>query len=635
MPFITDPATGQQRWSSDNSPAANRINLSGSLVAQDERIDDLEGNINDLTTGGVDTIYYKDESNEWQAAEIGDGLQFSGGTLRVNAHPSDEVDDRIDGLTANDSTKLIYSTQDHATPSYVRSATCWGADIDMTCISPWNSGNSAFWAGTAITPRHIAMANHAYVATNSTIRFITSTGSVVTRTVTNSTRVGSTDIRIGLLDSDLPSSITPAKLLPDDYARWWTAAGTAIAFTDQEEKLMVADITSLSSTLLTIEEPDDATRQSFYETPVSNDSGNPLFIIVNGDVVLIGCFTSTSTAGFIGGDNLASVLSTITSLGAYGHSPSYATFSPGIDAAQVRNPVGFSLPASVVTSGVINANRLGTGVVGSGALVLHDDGVFRAVSGAGLGDVSASANFATDNRLIRSDGTTKNVQASTWSLTDGGNMSATITSGISLSLSAEGGDGIYVGCSTVSSYALWGDGLFTGSMGVVGAGWVASAVGVVASALDSGATALAVDNVDGFRVSINSAATANRSWQIPDDAATTNVFASRGFVPQNSKSADYTLVATDAGKHIYHPSTDTTPRTFTIPANASVAFQVGTEVRFVNDSSAGAITIAITSDTLVLAGSGSTGSRTLAANGVATALKVTSTRWIISGTGLT
>lgn len=107
------------------------------------------------------------------------------------------------------------------------------------------------------------------------------------------------------------------------------------------------------------------------------------------------------------------------------------------------------------------------------------------------------------------------------------------------------------------------------------------------------------------------------------------------YIPQNSRSADYTLALSDGGGHVYHPSADTTPRTFTIPANASVAFPVGSAVTFVNDSSAGAITIAITSDTLVLMGTGSTGSRTLAANGIATALKVSTTRWVISGTGLT
>jgi hypothetical protein len=36
-----------------------------------------------------------------------------------------------------------------------------------------------------------------------------------------------------------------------------------------------------------------------------------------------------------------------------------------------------------------------------------------------------------------------------------------------------------------------------------------------------------------------------------------------------------------------------------------------------------------------LSPAGTTGSRTLAANGIATAIKISSTEWIISGTGLT
>ena len=106
-------------------------------------------------------------------------------------------------------------------------------------------------------------------------------------------------------------------------------------------------------------------------------------------------------------------------------------------------------------------------------------------------------------------------------------------------------------------------------------------------------------------------------------------------VPQNSQSAAYTLVLGDAGKNIYHPGADTTARIWTIPANGSVAFPIGTAITFINDTSGGAITISITTDTLVLAGAGTTGSRTLAANGMATCIKMTSTRWMINGAGLT
>jgi hypothetical protein len=105
-------------------------------------------------------------------------------------------------------------------------------------------------------------------------------------------------------------------------------------------------------------------------------------------------------------------------------------------------------------------------------------------------------------------------------------------------------------------------------------------------------------------------------------------------IPQNSQSAAYTLVAADAGKHIFHPSTDANARTFTIPANGSVAYPIGTAISFVNMTSQ-VVSIAITTDTMYLAGTGTTGTRSLAQYGTATALKLTSTTWIISGAGLT
>jgi hypothetical protein len=104
-------------------------------------------------------------------------------------------------------------------------------------------------------------------------------------------------------------------------------------------------------------------------------------------------------------------------------------------------------------------------------------------------------------------------------------------------------------------------------------------------------------------------------------------------IPQNSKSTAYTTVLADAGKHIYHPASDANPRTFTIDSNANVAYPIGTAITFINRTSQ-SVTIAIASDTMTLAGTTSTGSRGLAQNGIATVVKVETTEWIISGTGL-
>jgi hypothetical protein len=105
-------------------------------------------------------------------------------------------------------------------------------------------------------------------------------------------------------------------------------------------------------------------------------------------------------------------------------------------------------------------------------------------------------------------------------------------------------------------------------------------------------------------------------------------------IPINSQSAAYTAVLADSGKCIFHPSTDANARTFTIPANSSVAYPIGTAISFVNMTSQ-VVSIAITTDTMYLAGTGTTGTRSLAQYGTATALKIESNKWIISGAGLT
>ena len=105
-------------------------------------------------------------------------------------------------------------------------------------------------------------------------------------------------------------------------------------------------------------------------------------------------------------------------------------------------------------------------------------------------------------------------------------------------------------------------------------------------------------------------------------------------IPINSQSTAYTLVLGDAGKCIYHPTTDANARTFTIPANSSVAYPVGTAISFINMTS-NVVSIAITTDTMYLSSAGTTGTRSLAQYGSATAIKMTSTTWLISGSGLT
>lgn len=105
-----------------------------------------------------------------------------------------------------------------------------------------------------------------------------------------------------------------------------------------------------------------------------------------------------------------------------------------------------------------------------------------------------------------------------------------------------------------------------------------------------------------------------------------------GGAPINTQAGTtYTLAITDAGGAVN--GTNAAAKTFTVPANSSVPILPSTFITIIN-SGAGAMSIPITTDTMTLAGTTLTGTRTLAQNGIANLFKLTTTTWLISGIGL-
>ena len=101
-------------------------------------------------------------------------------------------------------------------------------------------------------------------------------------------------------------------------------------------------------------------------------------------------------------------------------------------------------------------------------------------------------------------------------------------------------------------------------------------------------------------------------------------------IPQSTQNGTYTFALSDAGSQVYHSSASA--HTWTIPANSSVAFPVGSVITLVNDNGGGNVTVAITTDTLRRGdGTAGTGSRTLGPDAVASLVKITSTSWMITG----
>lgn len=138
-------------------------------------------------------------------------------------------------------------------------------------------------------------------------------------------------------------------------------------------------------------------------------------------------------------------------------------------------------------------------------------------------------------------------------------------------------------------------------------------------------------SINGTTIPSSATLLTSTSTTVPTAANATSA-SQFGFMglPQVSTATGLSLTAAHAGKHIY---TTATGQTHTIPANGSVPLEIGTTIVFINPAAV-STSIAITTDTMYLAGTGTTGTRTLAAYGMATAVKITSTSWMISGNGL-
>lgn len=271
--------------------------------------------------------------------------------------------------------------------------------------------------------------------------------------------------------------------------------------------------------------------------------------------------------------------------------------------------------ADAVT-GNLGVTHLNGGTGASSSTFWRGDGTWN--TPAGGGDVTAAANFANDNRLIRSDGTTKGVQASGITLSDTDDLSgiASLT-GTTLTVDTFGIN------DTDDSHQLQiacGSNLTANRILTFTTGDAARTVTIQGDVTLPAGTAVVTANLGtGVLTQLGLAA----------DGTDVDAIGFRG-VPQNSQSVNYTCVMADAGKCIFHPSGGGAGDTYTIPANASVAYEIGTVIKFKNMDS-NSVTIAITTDTMTLIPAGTTGSRTLAQYGEAYAEKITSTSWTITG----
>jgi hypothetical protein len=251
---------------SSSNPSVLTINNNGGIATyQNDGYCTITAISNDGETSAIGLYAQKTYSGN-----IDSFNSWANNSLAKNT--TDAIDSRISNKVPGYS-KPIFSNINNSSNIYIRNTGCWVSDIDLTCISPWNSYGGNNMAGVLISPRHVLFAAHYQPPVGTTIRYVTSDNIVINRTIeTLQTDPSYTpyypDITIGVLNSDVPNSISFAKILPENWTSYLPSISHPIKLpvliTDQEKKAMVADLYAISNQVVLMR-PTNSFRLSFYE----------------------------------------------------------------------------------------------------------------------------------------------------------------------------------------------------------------------------------------------------------------------------------------------------------------------------------------------------------------------------------
>ena len=273
---------------------------------------DITGQTNGATDKSVNCLIFNKHGNSEFSLSVSGQSENS-----LAKHSTSQVNSRItDTMSLAANTSMLTSFTD---PNGVlegggfnapRSESFWAKDIDFTSVSIWNSqGNESALGGadyrqrgaTAITKRHIIMAKHFKIGSGKVVYFIDLDGTWISRTISAIADHSTLDITVGVLNEELPDNISFSKILPldtNDYLNLDASKNikgyykSIVAGFNREKQLVLMQLTALTNTS---DKTTYNTKPSFVSAPYDDlakqisggDSGQPLFIIIDGEAVLL------------------------------------------------------------------------------------------------------------------------------------------------------------------------------------------------------------------------------------------------------------------------------------------------------------------------------------------------------------
>jgi hypothetical protein len=212
--------------------------------------------------------------------------------------------------------RRLFSTFTASPIGWIRNAASWVRVFNWTGYSAGINGLGGVGGGTLITRKHVLLAHHVpYPARPFDIFFVNANSRTFQYKVVNVQQVGDTDIAIGTLDRDADATLTVYKVLPDNWADYAKAksssfsamgvTGTEVStalpvlYANQDRKVSTADLINVRLGVADLGIPAFEVARAFGDPIRVGDSGNPIFVPVGNELVLLGGFWKLGSGNVI------------------------------------------------------------------------------------------------------------------------------------------------------------------------------------------------------------------------------------------------------------------------------------------------------------------------------------------------
>jgi hypothetical protein len=213
--------------------------------------------------------------------------------------------------------RRLFSGFTQATFSWIRNPASWVRVFNWTGVAAGINGLGGVGGGTLITRKHVLFAQHVpYPERPFDIFFVNKDSRTFAYKVTAIQQVAGTDIAIGTLDRDVDASLNVYRVLPDNWLQYvanktetlsamgityrQTKTVLPILYVDFEKKVSTADLTEIRMNKATVTPPSFEPARAWTEALVVGDSGNPIFVMLGNELVLLGAWYTGTDTGVVG-----------------------------------------------------------------------------------------------------------------------------------------------------------------------------------------------------------------------------------------------------------------------------------------------------------------------------------------------